>query len=349
MARGDDQFLESWFHENSIDYGRSAISLAPVEVLAHAWFNCETAQMAIRTAIADPCQECEIQSKCKHLPKAPEVSLLTGDGDGDYLVWALINNKIPKDATYFADGALVILNSEVHSTVVNKFGKLIVETPPLAPLVIGKVLVEPHVSSTGTQDFGFIFLSDLEATTDSDFFIVDLPLAPGEYTVVAFMGEAMFQDISPRMIGIYGPSFQEALMETIGANAKVYTEAFTEAVNCSEDGTVLSRANNNLDLLSEKNSAIAYERNALLSDSWSMQRYFAGSEAIQKRMDEFLPQSKYSPLQWLRLADGLRIRGQKQKSNAILINLLNSGIKLSPNLDAYLMAIMRSKAGVWHA
>ena len=349
MTSSVDNFLGEWFTSCSMNFAQSSLALAPVEVISHAWFNCETARMAIRTSIPNPCEGCEIQSDCKHRDDFSEIRLLTGDGDGDYLVWALINNTIPKDATYFADGALIILDSEIHSTILNKFGKLMVETPPLAPLVIGKVLVEPHISATETQDFGFLFLSDLEATTESDFFIVDLPLVPGEYTVVAFMGEAMFQELSPRMIGIYGPSFTDALMETIGSNPREYTEDFKDAVNCSENGTVLTRASNDLDQLSEKNSAIAYERNALLSDSWAMQRYFAGSEVIQKRMDDFLPQSNYTPLQWLRLADGLRIRGQKQKSNAILMNLLGSGVKLEPNLDAYLMAIMRAKPGVWHA
>lgn len=349
MTSDESSFLTEWFERSAMNFSTSAVALAPVQVLPHAWFNCESAQMAIRTKILEPCQECEIQSDCKHREDFSEIKLLTGDGDGDYLVWALINNAIPKDATYFADGALIILDSNIHSTILNKFGKLMIDTPPLAPLAIGKILVEPHTSSTEAQNFGFLFLSDLEATTDSDFFIVDLPLVPGEYTVVAFMGDAMFQELSPRMIGIYGPSFLEALIETIGDSPQNYIEAFKEAVNCSENGTVLTRASNDLDLLSEKNSAIAYERNSLLSDSWAMQRYFAGSPVIQKRMDEFLPQSNYTPLQWLRLADGLRIRGQKQKSNAVLMNLLNSGVKLPPNLDAYLMAIMRAKAGVWHA
>ena len=349
MTRGKRDFFEKWLRENSIDYRCSALSLAPVEVIAHAWFNCETAHMAIRTAIPELCRECELQSECIHQLKSPEISLLTGDGDGDYLVWALINNTIPKDAAYFADGALVVLDSEIHSSILNKFGKLMVETPHLAPLVIGKMLVEPHISANETQDFGFLFLSDLEATMESDFLIVDLPLTPGEYTVVAYMGEAMFQEISPRMVGIYGPTFSDALNETISMKQFEFTEEFKESVKCSESGTVLTRAINDLDMLSEKNSAIAYERNPLLSDSWAMQRYFAGSEVIKKRMEDFLPQSNYTPMQWLRLADGLRIRGQKQKSNAILMNILNSGVKLPPNLDAYLMAILRARAGVWHA
>ena len=349
MTSSDDNFLGEWFTSCSINFSHSALALAPVEVISHAWFNCETAQMAIRTQIPEPCQECEIQSQCKHSGKLQEINLLTGDGDGDYLVWALLNNTVPADATYYADGALVVLDSHIHSTLINKFGKLILETPPLAPLVLGKILVEPHVSGSETQDFGFLFLSDLEATTDSSFFIVDLPLVPGEYTVVAFMGEAMFQELSPRMIGVYGPSFNDALMETFVDKAFEYTEAFNDVVHCAENGTVLTRASNDLDLLSDKNSAIAYERNALLSDSWAMQRYFAGSEIIQKRMDDFLPQSEYTPVQWLQLADGLRIRGQKIQSNAVLMNLLSSGVKLPPNLDAYLVAIMRAKAGVWHA
>jgi hypothetical protein len=111
----------------------------------------------------------------------------------------------------------------------------------------------------------------------------------------------------------------------------------------------MSRIVNDLDFLSEKNSEISYNRGALLSDSWAFQRYFAGSERIKEKIENFSPSENYSPLQWLVIADGLRIRGQKAESTNLINQLLGSTIKFTDEEEKYLLAIMRAQPGVWPA
>ena len=113
-----------WLANNGIMLPISEIAIAPVQVTEHAWFNCETGLLAISTEIYPPCLECELPSKCSHFPRENVVSCMTGDGDGDYLVWALHSKVVPVDAAYFADGAFIVLDSQIHSTLKLKYGKL---------------------------------------------------------------------------------------------------------------------------------------------------------------------------------------------------------------------------------
>jgi len=340
--------IDEWFSKNSIDLSDTAITLAPAAVLDHAWFNSETARLSISTEIQSKCETCEIQSECPH-QRGKSIIALTGDGDGDYLVRALLSNTVPPNSAYSADGAIIVLDPAIESTVDSRYNKLRFQSPPLAPLLLGSLTVENHSSSHGQQPFGFLFISDAEATIDSSYFIVDLPLARGEYKVVAFMGAAMFQTLSPRIIGIFGEAFSGALDEAF-EGLKIEPELKLEdLVKTNEQTTVLSRIQSNMDHLSSLNSELLYDRNALLSDSWAIQRYFEGSAYVQNRMDSYLPQSEYTPLQWIQTADALRIRGLKAHSDSVLTKLLGSGMTMTAEEDAYLLAVMRAKAGVWPA
>jgi hypothetical protein len=320
-----------------------------VQVTDHAWFNCETGALAISTEIYPPCKECELPSECSHFVRQNVISCMTGDGDGDYLVWALHSNVVPDNAAYFADGALIFLDSQIHSTLKLKYGKLLFDAPPLAPMSIGTIEVKEHHCSTGPTGYGFLFISDQQATANSEYFHVDLPLRPGKYQVVAFMGEATFYDFTPRAIGIYGEYFTDPLIETLTDQDHDSADRFQAQIHGTEDGTVMSRMGNDLDFLSEKNSEISYNRGSLLSDSWAFQRYFAGSERIKEKIENFSPSENYSPLQWLVIADGLRIRGQKAESTNLINQLLGSKIRFTDEEEKYLLAIMRAQPGVWPA
>jgi hypothetical protein len=163
------------------------------------------------------------------------------------------------------------------------------------------------------------------------------------------MGEAQFYPFTPRAVGIYGEYFAEALNETIKDCKYDCASDFSAEISGTEDGTVMSRMGNDLDYLSEKNSEISYDRNVLLSDSWGFQRYFAGSERIQKKIEDFAPKANYSPFQWLVIADGLRIRGQKAESTKLINELLGSNLKFMEEDEKYLLAILRANPGVWPA
>jgi hypothetical protein len=338
-----------WFQRNAIDISTSAISIAPAQVISHAWFNSETARLSISNRLRSYCDLCEIQSCCSHQANLHSITTLTGDGDGDYLVRALLSQSVPNNSAYAADGALIILDRDIESTADERYGKLRMTPPLLAPLLIGEVTVKAHIGSTGTQPFGFIFISDAEATIDSSYCIVDLPLTPGTYQVVAFMGEAMFQEFSPRLIGIYGSNFSEALGETLNGLDVNVNENFSGLIDSTNETTVQSRLIPNIDSLAVLNSTLFYDRNALLSDSWAIQRYFEGSEYFQSRMDEFLSQSQYTSFQWIQTADALRIRGKKSESDHVLMRLLGSGLVLTPEENAYLLAVLRAEPGVWPA
>jgi hypothetical protein len=341
------QTPSEWLAKNAINLPIAELAIAPVQITEHAWFNCETGLLAIAGEIYPPCLECELPSECSHFPRENVVSCMTGDGDGDYLVWALHSNVVPNDAAYFADGAFIVLDSQIHSTLKLKYGKLLFAAPPLAPISIGTIEVKEYVSSNGPTGYGFLFISDQQATANSEFFHVDLALRPGRYQVIAFMGEATFYDFTPRAIGIYGEYFTEPLNETLNNLDHDSAARFQAQIHGTEDGTVMSRMGNDLDFLSEQNSEITYNRGALLSDSWAFQRYFAGSERIKEKMESFLPSSSYTPLQWLTIADGLRIRGQKAESTNLINQLLGSSLTFSNEEEKYLVAIMRAKPGVW--
>ena len=336
-----------WLAKNAINLPIAEISLAPVQVTEHSWFNCETGLLAIASEIYPPCSECELPSQCSHFPRENVISCMTGEGDGDYLVWALHSNVVPNDSAYFADGAFIVLDSQIHSTLKLKYGKLLFVAPPLAPLYLGSIEVKEYVSSNGPTGYGFLFISDQQATANSEFFHVDLALRPGKYQVIAFMGEATFHDFTPRAIGIYGEYFTEPLNETLNNLDYDCQARFQSQIYGTEDGTVMSRMGNDLDFLSEQNSEITYNRGALLSDSWAFQRYFAGSERIKAKMESFLPSASYTPLQWLTIADGLRIRGQKAESTTLINQLLGSSSTFNDEEEKYLVAIMRAKPGVW--
>lgn len=341
--------IEEWHLENAIDISRSAISIAPAQVISHAWFNSETALLSITNKIKRSCEQCEIQSKCSHDPEFQSLTALTGDGDGDYLVRALLSQTVPENSAYAADGALIILDRDIEASADSRYGKLRLSALMLAPLDLGTLTVKAHEGSTGKCSFGFLFISDAEATTDSSYCIVDLPLIPGSYRVVAFMGEALFQSYSPRMIGIYGENFSEALEESLQGLETEITEELVNLVKSNDETTVQSRILPNGDLLASLNSNLFYDRSALLSDSWAIQRYFEGSEYFKNRMDDFLPQSQYTALQWIQTADALRIRGQKAHSNNVLTQLIESGITLTPEEEKYLLAVSRANPGVWPA
>lgn len=340
---------KEWFHRNAIDLSRAAISIAPAQVISHAWFNSETARLSISNRIRTFCDSCEVQSSCLHQTKFKSITALTGDGDGDYLVRALLSQTVPDNCAYAADGALIILDREIESTTDERYGKLRMTPPPLAPLIIGDLTVEAHSASHGAQSFGFAFISDAEATVNSNYCIVDLPLTPGTYRIVAFMGEAMFQTFSPRIIGVYGSSFSEALEETLHGLDLISDEDFSELINSTEETTVQSRLIPNIDTLAILNSNLFYDRNSLLSDSWAIQRYFEGSDYFRSRMDEFLPQSQYTPLQWIQTADSLRIRGHKALSDSVLTQVLGSGSILTPEENNYLLAVLQAEPGFWPA
>ena len=336
-----------WLAKNAINLPNSEIAIAPVQVTKHAWFNCETGLLTIASEIYPPCLECELPSECSHFPRENVVSCMTGDGDSDYLVWALHSNIVPDDVAYFADGAFIVLDNQIHSTLKLKYGKLLFTAPPLAPLSIGTIEVKEYVSSNGPTGYGFLFISDQQATANSEFFHVDLALRPGRYQVIAFMGEATFYDFTPRAIGIYGEYFTEPLNETLNNLDYECETRFQSQIHGAEDGTVMSRMGNDLDFLSEQNSEITYNRGALLSDSWAFQRYFAGSERIKMKIENFSPSNSYTLLQWLTIADGLRIRGQKAESTNLINQLLGSSLTFSADEEKYLVAIMRAKPGVW--
>lgn len=340
--------MDEWFLENSINLSDLAITIAPAAVLSHAWFNSETARLSISGKIHEKCKSCEIQSQCSHR-KGNSIVALTGDGDGDYLVRALLSTSVQNDSAYSADGAIIVLDSGIEASADNRYNKLRIKPPPLAPLLLGSIAVEPHISSSAKQTFGFLFVSDAEATVDSPYLIVDLPLAPGEYKVVAYMGEAIFQPLSPRIIGIYGSVFDDALNESFEGLDVQPSLQLEDLVQSNEQTTVLSRTSSNVDFLSGLNSELFYDRNALLSDSWAIQRYFEGSKYVQDRMNTFLPQSEYTSLQWIQTADALRIRGLKSHSDGVLTRLLGSGASMTAEEDAYLLAVMRAKPGVWPA
>lgn len=338
-----------WLATNAINLPISEIVIAPVQITEHAWFNCETGLLTIASEIYPPCLECELPSECLHFLRENVISCMTGDGDGDYLVWALHSNVAPSDSAYFADGAFIVLDSQIHSTLNLKYGKLLFAAPPLAPMSIGTIEVSEYVSSNGPTGYGFLFISDQQATANSEFFHVDIALRPGKYQVVVFMGEANFYDFTPRAIGIYGEYFSEPLNETLSNLDHDCETRFQSQIHGTEDGTVMSRIGNDLDFLSEKNSEITYNRGALLSDSWAFQRYFAGSERIKEKIENFLPSNSYTPMQWLTIADGLRIRGQKAESTNLINQLLGSSLTFSDGEEKYLVAIMRAKPGVWPA
>lgn len=349
MNPEETQAALNWLARNSIDIQKSEVTFAPAHVSDHAWFNCETGLLAISTEIFPPCNECELPSQCTHFPRDEVISCMTGDGDGDYLVWALHSKTPASDSTYVADGALILLDSEIHSSIKYKYGKLFFEASPLAPILLGTIEVSQHESSQGIENHGFLFISDEQATANSDYFHVDLAVTPGKYQVIAFMGDAQFYPFTPRVVGIYGEYFAEAVNETLKDLQYNVASQFDAEILGTEDGTVLSRMGNDLDSLSEKNSAINYDRHPLLSDSWAFQRYFAGSERIKKKIEEFSPKSNYSVFQWLQIADGLRIRGQKAESNRLINELLGSNLKILDEDQKYLVSILRAKPGVWPA
>lgn len=349
MDQEEESAALKWLQTNAIDTQNSEIFFAPVQVTDHAWFNCETGLMSISTEIYPPCSECELPSECVHFPRENVISCMTGDGDGDYLVWALHSGVAPNESAYVADGAFVILDSAIHATIKYKYGKLRFDSLPLAPLLLGELEVKEYISSLGQTGYGFLFISDQQATANSEFFHVDLALKPGKYKVIAYMGEAQFYEFTPRAVGIYGEYFEEALSETVrNLNFECATE-FSAQIFGTEDGTVLSRLGNDLDYLSEKNSEICYERSALLSDSWGFQRYFAGSVRIQEKIESFSPKQNYSPSQWLVIADGLRIRGQKAESTRVINELLASNLTFTDEEQRYLVAILRAMPGFWPA
>ena len=349
MDQEQEDAAYQWLQANAIDIQSSEIAYAPVQVTDRAWFNCETGLMSISPEIYPPCSECELPSQCVHFPRENVVSCMTGDGDGDYLVWALHSNVAPNDSAYVADGAFIILDSSIHATIKYKYGKLRFDSMPLAPILLGTIEVKEHISSVGPAGFGFLFISDQQATANSEFFHVDLPLTPGKYQIIAYMGEAQFYPFTPRAVGIYGEYFADALNESIKDCQYDCAADFSPEISGTEDGTVMSRMGNDLDYLSEKNSEISYDRNVLLSDSWGFQRYFAGSERIQKKIEDFAPKANYSPFQWLVIADGLRIRGQKAESTKLINELLGSNLKFMDEDEKYLLAILRANPGVWPA
>ena len=338
-----------WLQANAIELQNSEIAIAPVQVTDHAWFNCETGLMSISSEIYPPCLECELPSECVHFPRENVISCMTGDGDGDYLVWALHSNVAPSNSAYVADGAFIILDSSIHAAVKYKYGKLRFESKPLAPILLGVIEVKEYVSSIGGTGYGFLFIADQQATANSEFFHVDLALTPGKYQVIAYMGDAQFYPFTPRAIGIYGEYFTDALRDTLKDCNFDCASDFTAEIFGTEDGTVMSRMGNDLDYLSEKNSEISYERNVLLSDSWGFQRYFAGSERIQQKIEDFSPKQNYSPAQWLLIADGLRIRGQKAESTKLINELLGSSLTFTDEEQRYLVAILRALPGFWPA
>ena len=349
MDQEEESSPVKWLRANAIDIQNSEIFFAPVQVTDHAWFKCETGLMSISTEIYPPCSECELPSECVHFPRENVISCMTGDGDGDYLVWALHSGVAPKESAYVADGAFVILDSAIHATIKYRYGKLRFDSLPLAPLLLGELEVKEYISSLGQTGYGFLFISDQQATANSEFFHVDLALTPGKYKVIAYMGEAQFYEFTPRALGIYGEHFSEALSETIkDLNFDCSTD-FSAEILGTEDGTVMSRLGNDLDYLSEKNSEISYDRSVLLSDSWGFQRYFAGSERIQKKIEDFAPKANYSAFQWLVIADGLRIRGQKAESTRLINELLGSNLEFTDEEQKYLVAILRANPGVWPA
>ena len=349
MDQEQEDAAYQWLQANAIDIQSSEIAYAPVQVTDHSWFNCETGLMSISPEIYPPCSECELPSQCVHFPRENVVSCMTGDGDGDYLVWALHSNVAPNDSAYVADGAFIILDSSIHATIKYKYGKLRFDSIPLAPILLGTIEVKEHISSVGPAGFGFLFISDQQATANSEFFHVDLALTPGKYQIIAYMGEAQFYPFTPRAVGIYGEYFADALNESIKDCQYDCAADFSPEISGTEDGTVMSRMGNDLDYLSEKNSEISYDRNVLLSDSWGFQRYFAGSERIQKKIEDFAPKANYSPFQWLVIADGLRIRGQKAESTKLINELLGSNLKFMDEDEKYLLAILRANPGVWPA
>ena len=343
-----DRALE-WLQTNAIKLQDSEIAIAPVQVTDHAWFNCETGLMSISTEIYPPCLECELPSECVHFPRQNVISCMTGDGDGDYLVWALHSNVPSNNSAYVADGAFMILDSSINATVKHKYGKLRFDSNPLAPILLGVIEVKEYVSSSGGTGYGFVFIADRQATANSEFFHVDLALTPGNYQVISYMGDAQFYPFTPRAVGIYGEYFDDAIRESVQGCDFESASNFSAEIFGTEDGTVMSRMGNDLDYLSEKNSEISYERNALLSDSWGFQRYFAGSERIQKKIEEFSPKQNYSSAQWLVIADGLRIRGQKAESTKLINELLGSDLAFSDDEQRYLLAILRALPGFWPA
>ena len=349
MDQEQEDAAYEWLQANAIDIQSSEVAFAPVQVTEHAWFNCETGLMSISGEIYPPCIECELPSECVHFPRVNVVSCMTGDGDGDYLVWALHSNVTANDSAYVSDGAFIILDSSIHATIKYKYGKLRFDSLPLAPILLGVIEVKEYISSVGPSGFGFLFIADQQATANSEFFHVDLALTPGKYQVIAYMGDAQFYPFTPRAVGIYGEYFAEAVQETIKDCNFDCAADFSAEIFGTEDGTVMSRMGNDLDYLSEKNSEISYERNVLLSDSWGFQRYFAGSQRIQQKIEDFAPKANYSPFQWLVIADGLRIRGQKAESTKLSNELLGSSLAFTDDEQKYLLAILRGLPGFWPA
>ncbi len=126
MSIQDSDELErlwSWFEENAIDFSKSTTLGAPGQTLPHAWFNSETAQIKIEIRTSDL-----------------QYTMQTGDGDGDYLVWALLQTPVAENEMYVADGVFPMSQLDYLSPVIN-----MPTAPPAMPHHIKLSIPNNHV------------------------------------------------------------------------------------------------------------------------------------------------------------------------------------------------------------
>ena len=292
-------------------------------------------------------------------PKEPHVKIETGYGDIEVVLYP---EKAPKTVAAFLsyiDSGLydnasfyrVLKNENVpeeYNTGLIQGG--IFKTNTARQIKLPGIEHEsPKITGISHVSGTISLARTTPGSANSEFFIIDLPLKPGKYKVIAFMGEAMFYDFTPRAIGIYGDFFEASLLDTFSSLDHEVALKYVDQIHGTEDGTVLSRLGNDLDNLAEKNSAISYNRSVMLSDSWGFQRYFAGSQVVRDRIENFSPSSEYTALQWLTVADELRMRGQKAESTKIINGILASSLVLTDVEDQYLVAVLRARPGVWPA
>ncbi len=330
MTTNDYRELSDWFEENALDFSRSIILAAPIQTLPHAWFNSETAQLKVET-------------------RAPEkqISCQTGDGDGDYLVWALLSQPVEPSQMYIADGAFIILDSAIHGTHKNLYNHLTLESVNLAPLLIGELQVFPAPSIREPNAHGFIFISDFAAEIDSEFFTVEVALKPGNYKVVAWVGEALLQPLSPRAIEIYGEYFADAIHADMQGRDWERKPFLEPALMAGDDGDVMTRMSNNMDSLADKNASISYDRSVLLSDSWAFQRFYEGSETFQESIMNLRDGKPFEIDELLMIADALRIRGKRSASSAVIQEILGKKEALSEEQQRLLLSTQSSLCGMW--
>ncbi len=318
--------IYNFYTSNRVDMLDSTV-MRSFQSYTNSLINIEVSKMQVTTKLRDACTEndCNEKKDCKTCgkDKTNNVSIMTANSDGDYLVLDLSSKEEGE-----VEGVLVYFQPENYNSIeFSPAGRIYFDCQKLVPL---------QVAVLETDSDSMLFFADDFAHIDGTDFISSIKVRPGKYYVFAWIGFTMVRDLAPIAVTLFHEAFKEEFKDLV-INKPVQKE-FVDCVHDSLSGLVGSRMDQDQHSLADMNFRFNVSSNPSLARSWHYQLI-----ALENGLEAF----NSEPVEdQINILEALRVRGLKTLSDEGFKRVLRSSSDLSQQDVKKINENLATNAGV---